>query len=193
MKLLLDMNLSPQWLGTFRAADLEAVHWSSVGRADAPDETIMEFAEANGMVLLTQDLDFGILLAKSSAARPSVVQLRSDDILPGIIGGRVVEALRQMAPELAAGALLTIDPRRTRVRVLPLRNFRSGPALAEPVGDRLPAPLQSRTSCTLLGTSKTTHSRGVRENPLRHSCRPPRFGRISFLSAELPFHIEVTR
>lgn len=64
------------------------------------------------MVLLTQDLDFGILLAKSSAARPSVVRLRSDDVLPGVIGSRVVEALRQMAPKLAAGALLTIDPSR---------------------------------------------------------------------------------
>ena len=121
MKLLLDMNLSPKWLDTFREADLEAVHWSSVGRVDAPDEAIMEFAAANGMVLLTQDLDFGILLAKSSAIRPSVVQLRSDDVLPGVIGSRVVEAPRQMAPDLAAGALLTIDPKRTRVRVLPLR------------------------------------------------------------------------
>ena len=121
MKLLLDMNLSPQWLDTFREADLDAVHWSSVGRADAPDEAIMEFADANGMVLLTQDLDFGILLANSSAARPSVVQLRSDDVLPGAIGSRVVEALRQMARELQAGALLTIDPRRTRVPLLPLR------------------------------------------------------------------------
>jgi hypothetical protein len=33
----------------------------------------------------------------------------------------VVLALRQMQVELEAGALLTIDPKRTRLRLLPLR------------------------------------------------------------------------
>jgi len=36
------------------------------------------------------------------------------------IGMQVVAALRQMADALAEGALLTIGPQRTRVRVLPL-------------------------------------------------------------------------
>ena len=121
MKLLLDMNLSPLWLAPLQEAGFDAVHWSSVGRADAPDAELMRFASTNRMVVLTQDLDFGILLASSGADGPSVVQLRSDDVLPGGIGKQVVEALRQMEAELNAGALVTIDPKRTRVRVLPLK------------------------------------------------------------------------
>ena len=121
MRLLLDMNLSPLWLETLHAAGFDAVHWSSVGRADAADEEILQFAFANHMVVLTQDLDFGILLASTGAGRPSVVQLRSDDVLPERIGRRVVEALRQIDAELDAGALVTIDPKRIRVRILPVR------------------------------------------------------------------------
>ena len=37
------------------------------------------------------------------------------------IGAQVVMALLQVADELESGALLTIDPNRTRVRLLPLR------------------------------------------------------------------------
>ena len=32
MKLLVDTNLSPRWLGLLAGAGLEAVHWSSVTR-----------------------------------------------------------------------------------------------------------------------------------------------------------------
>jgi predicted nuclease of predicted toxin-antitoxin system len=31
MKLLLDMNLSPDWVATLTQAGWEAVHWSSIG------------------------------------------------------------------------------------------------------------------------------------------------------------------
>ena len=80
----------------------------------------MAFAKAHDFVVLTQDLDFGILLAANSGKKPSVVQFRAQDVLPSGIGERVVEALRQLAKELSEGALVTIDPKKTRMRVLPL-------------------------------------------------------------------------
>jgi len=51
-----------------------------------------------------------------------VVQVRADDVSPEVISMQVIDALRQMAAELQAGALLTIDPRRTRLRILPLQS-----------------------------------------------------------------------
>jgi predicted nuclease of predicted toxin-antitoxin system len=51
---------------------------------------------------------------------PSVVQIRIEDVSPRAIGPQVCSALRHMQAELQAGALLTIDARRTRVRLLPL-------------------------------------------------------------------------
>jgi predicted nuclease of predicted toxin-antitoxin system len=80
MKLLVDMNLSPRWIAFLTAAEHDAVHWSNVGAPDAPDEALMLWAHENGHVVLTQDLDFGTILAAQRVASPSVVQIRSDDL-----------------------------------------------------------------------------------------------------------------
>jgi predicted nuclease of predicted toxin-antitoxin system len=122
MKLLIDMNMSPLWVEILKDAGFEAAHWSSLGMANAPDSEIMAFAKANGYVVFTQDLDFGLLLATTLGERPSVVQVRAQDVLPDTIGKQVIEALQQMRTELAEGALVTVDPKRTRLRVLPLRS-----------------------------------------------------------------------
>jgi predicted nuclease of predicted toxin-antitoxin system len=120
MKFIIDMNLSPRWVDVLNDAGIEAIHWSSVGGADATDSAIMTYAVTHGGVVLTHDLDFGAILAATGGASPSVVQLRADDISPGAIGPRVIQALRQMASELERGALLTVEPGRARVRLLPL-------------------------------------------------------------------------
>jgi predicted nuclease of predicted toxin-antitoxin system len=121
MKLLVDMNLSPRWVEFLSNAGMTAVHWSSIGKPDATDSAIMRYARAHSCVVLRHDLDFSAILAATRGKKPSVVQIRAIDISPGVIGKRVVAALEQMASELEAGALLTVDPIRTRMRLLPLR------------------------------------------------------------------------
>ncbi len=121
MKLLVDMNLSPRWIGLLVDNGIEAAHWSTLGANNAPDTEIMTYASANGYVVLTHDLDFSAILAATHGEKPSVVQIRADDVSPDIIGLQVITALRQMASELADGALLTIEPNRTRMRLLPLQ------------------------------------------------------------------------
>lgn len=121
MKLLVDMNLSPHWIGFLHDAGIAAEHWSNVGPANAPDSEIMAYASLNGYVVLTHDLDFSSILAATHGERPSVVQIRSEDVAIEVIGTQVVLALRQMASELEEGALLTLDAKRVRMRMLPLR------------------------------------------------------------------------
>ena len=82
MKVLIDMNLSPDWTAILGAENIEAAHWSSVGKPDAPDEEIMQFARENDFVVFTHDLDFGTMLALTQATSPSVLQIRAQDILP---------------------------------------------------------------------------------------------------------------
>ena len=122
MRLLIDMNLSPRWVETLERAGFEAAHWSSVGPFSAADAQIMAHARAGGWTVLTHDLDFGAILAATQGEKPSVVQIRADDVSPEAIGARIIAALRQMSAELEDGALLTVDPKRTRLRVLPLRS-----------------------------------------------------------------------
>ncbi len=120
MKLLVDMNLSPRWVPLLAEVGMEAAHWSILGAANAWDTEIMAFAKANGYVVLTHDLDFGAILAATHGDKPSVVQIRAENTSPDMIGRKVIDVLRQMAPELEEGALLTVDPNRTRLRILPL-------------------------------------------------------------------------
>src|SRR5271170_7604963 len=108
------MNLSPRWVQTLRVAGIEAIHWSAVGKANAPDSEIMAYASAFGLVVLTQDLDFSAILASTADWKPSVVQIRSAEVSPEGIGRQVITALNQVADELEAGALLTVDPNKTR-------------------------------------------------------------------------------
>lgn len=110
MKLLLDMNLSPTWISFLNNAGFAATHWSAVGASIAADSEIMTYAIANNFVVITHDLDFSAILAATHVSKPSVVQIRAQDISPKVIGNHVITALQQMKS----------DPNRTRVRVLPL-------------------------------------------------------------------------
>jgi len=101
-------------------AGFDAAHWSRVGSAHAPGVEIMAYARINGHVVLTQDLDFGVMLALSRSEKPSVVQIRTQDVNPDAIGKQVITAFRQMNDEVKQGALLTVDLKRARLRILPL-------------------------------------------------------------------------
>lgn len=122
MRLLVDMNLSPRWIAVLKESGFEALHWSTVGQTNAHDSEIMAWAAANGYVVVTHDLDFSAILAATQGMAPSVVQIRSEDVSPAVIGTIVVGALHQMELELEAGALLSIDDKTMRLRILPLAN-----------------------------------------------------------------------
>jgi len=70
--------------------------------------------------VFTHDLDFGSLLFSTNASAPSVVQIRIEHIVPEIVGDAVLGALDTAIQALQDGALVTIDPRRHRIRLLPL-------------------------------------------------------------------------
>ena len=118
--ILIDMNLSPDWVPVLQQHGWSAAHWSTVGDPRATDRTIMDWAAANGHIVFTHDLDFGTALALTHAAGPSVLQIRGHNVLPDHMESVVVAALRQHDADLAAGALVVVDEKRSRVRVLPI-------------------------------------------------------------------------
>ena len=102
------------------AGGVEAVHWSVVGRCDAADAEIMKYAEDGGYVVVTLDLDFSAILASTQQYAPSVVQIRAENASSEDLCKPLLNAVIQMKSELEAGALLTVDLDRTRLRLLPL-------------------------------------------------------------------------
>jgi predicted nuclease of predicted toxin-antitoxin system len=121
MKILIDMNLPPRWVMFFAAVGLEALHWSQVGTPGASDRDVMIWARDNGYVVFTHDLDFSALLAATQGEDPSVIQVRTQNILPDAIGDLVIDSLEKFQGELEKGAIITIDPSRARLRILPFR------------------------------------------------------------------------
>jgi len=82
VNILVDMNLSPEWCKTLRSGGVNATHGSEVGDPRATDAELMEWASINDYVVLTNDLDFGAILASTQARGPSVIQLRAQRLLP---------------------------------------------------------------------------------------------------------------
>lgn len=120
MKILVDMNLSPDWVQVFARYGLDAVHWLTIGDPRAEDPILFQWARANGYVVFTHDLDFGTMLALTQAESPSVIQVRAQDVTPHHLEAMVIGALNQYGSLLEAGALIVLDEGKSRVRILPL-------------------------------------------------------------------------
>ena len=120
MRILIDMNLSPEWVSVFEATSHEAVHWSRVGEPGASDREILSWAKSHGYAIFTHDLDFGAILAATKADGPSVFQVRTQNITPRSIGGLVLSVLIRFQGLLDKGALISVDEEKLRARVLPL-------------------------------------------------------------------------
>ena len=122
MRVLIDMNLTPRWVGYLIEAGHEAVHWSAAGPVTAKDHDICDYARRHGYVLLTNDLDFPQILAHTREAGPSVILLRGEPLVPESRGPALLRAMQVCQEEIKRGAIITLDwSDRPRARVLPLR------------------------------------------------------------------------
>ena len=120
VRILIDMNLSPDWVDSFGREGWSAVHWSKVGDPRATDRMIMKWAKTHGYIVFTHDLDFGTALALTHDSGPSVLQVRSQNVLPSNLGVLVLATLGQYEKELESGALVVVEKEKNRVRILPI-------------------------------------------------------------------------
>lgn len=120
MKLVIDINLSPDWVELFREHGYGGVHWSAAGNPRASDSVIMAWAREHGYVVSLHPRSR--LLAHSCAD----ACLRTERLppnrgrLPSAIGALVVRALRQHGEALRAGAIVVLNARSARARILPI-------------------------------------------------------------------------
>ncbi len=70
-------------------------------------------------MVVTHDLDFSALLAATRAIGPSVIQVRTQDVLPNALQRVLIHAIKQFNDQLEKRALISVDPQRARARVLP--------------------------------------------------------------------------
>jgi len=81
IRLLADVHISPKTVGDLQKQGYEIMRSSEVLPANAPDINILEFARIENWVVLTQDLDFSMLVALSKYSQPSLITVESNIIV----------------------------------------------------------------------------------------------------------------
>jgi predicted nuclease of predicted toxin-antitoxin system len=99
----------------------DAIHVRDLGMQTALDDAIFERAAADGRVIVSADSDFATLLAVREARFPSLVLLRHGrSHLPAGQIEVLIQNLPVLEEALTAGAVVSIDEKRMRVRATPL-------------------------------------------------------------------------
>jgi predicted nuclease of predicted toxin-antitoxin system len=121
VKFLVDACLSPVVAARLAGAGHDAVHVADLSMTGAADEELLPLAAAEERVIVTADTDFGTLLAVRHLSRPSLILLRSaDELTPEQQADLVIDNLRTIESDLAAGAAVSLTRRSARVRRLPV-------------------------------------------------------------------------
>lgn len=120
MRFLVDQPVSPRVAEALRNAGHDALHVRELNMAAAPDIAIMERARQEARIVITQDQDFGTLLAASHSATPSVIRLRLRDARAESHTRVILDNLPLFEASLNSGALVVISETTIRVRRLPI-------------------------------------------------------------------------
>jgi predicted nuclease of predicted toxin-antitoxin system len=120
MKFLADMGVSMTVIQTLRQNGYDAVHLREEGLQRLADSEIVLKARLEERIVLTFDLDFGDLLAASADILPSVIIFRLQNTKPSFVASRLLEVLSECGQDLTAGAILTVQDNRYRLRRLPI-------------------------------------------------------------------------
>jgi predicted nuclease of predicted toxin-antitoxin system len=122
LKFLIDNALSPKIADALNQTGHDAVHVMQFKMQAAADRQILRKAREEHRVIVTSDTDFGELLSAEGASEPSVILFRRTS-------GRSLQEAKLLLltlefPEvrdaLNKGAIIVIDPRRVRIRNLPI-------------------------------------------------------------------------
>lgn len=120
MKLLLDQGLPRSAAALLRDSLVDAVHASEVELSSAEDEQIIAVASREHRIIVTLDADFHAYLALSQASRPSVIRIRIEGLQADEVATLLKTVLRDCHDDLVAGALISLQPQRIRIRRLPI-------------------------------------------------------------------------
>jgi predicted nuclease of predicted toxin-antitoxin system len=120
MKLLLDHGLPRTTVKHLAAAGIVAEHVADLGMSDVDDDAILAAAAQRNAVVVTFDADFHQLLAVSGATSPSVIRIRIERLKGDQVAAILVQVISTTSAELSAGAVVSVTPRRIRVRALPI-------------------------------------------------------------------------
>jgi predicted nuclease of predicted toxin-antitoxin system len=115
------MGVSGTTIRALRSDGHDAFHLRERGLQRLPDPEIWELARRESRIVLTFDLDFAEIAATAGERLPSIVIFRLADQTPSFVTARLKSVLNDCEADLQAGAIVTVEEARHRVRRLPIR------------------------------------------------------------------------
>jgi predicted nuclease of predicted toxin-antitoxin system len=121
MKFLIDNALSFRVAVLLHEAGYDSAHVRDYGLGDASDDVILERALQEERIIISADTDFGTLLANLQTNKPSFILLRWAELRLAEDQVHVIlNNLPSIAESLVDGAIIVIEPKRIRIRKLPI-------------------------------------------------------------------------
>ena len=118
MKILADMPISPKTVQFLKKMGIKSSHIIEFNMERASDAEIIKFAKENGYTILTEDLDFGTILAHTKDIEPGVIILRVGNLNTKQINKLLKKALPLIKKE--RNCILIIERSKVRIRRLPI-------------------------------------------------------------------------
>ena len=120
MRFLVDNSLSPRMEDALNQAGHDAIHVRNIGMSAATDEVLFDSAADSQRIVVSQDSDFGTLLALRGQSAPSVIlfRMRAKSVEATI--SPLLSNLARIEADLNAGAIVVFEDTRIRIRRLPV-------------------------------------------------------------------------
>jgi len=117
MRFLADENVSRLVIARLRDAGHDVISIAET-RPGAPDDDVLNAADADARILITEDRDFREMVIRQRLGLPGILLLELDRLPNAIEADTVAEVVSAHAERLA-GNLVVVEPGRIRVRPLP--------------------------------------------------------------------------
>lgn len=122
LKYIADVHISPLTVKKLQKAGYSVTRVTDKLPSTSSDNEIIQLANKEQSVIITQDLDFFAIIAQSGLDGPSVISLRVADARPDVITRMLLNALPSIEAFITEGAIVSIDEYGYRIRKLPVED-----------------------------------------------------------------------
>jgi predicted nuclease of predicted toxin-antitoxin system len=120
LKFIADIQISPLTVEALQKKGYDIIRVTDKLSATASDNEIIQLAYQEQAVIITQDLDFSAIIAKSGLNGPSVISLRVANAKADIITRILITVLPLIKTELHEGTIVSLDEKEYRIKKLPV-------------------------------------------------------------------------
>jgi predicted nuclease of predicted toxin-antitoxin system len=121
LKLLADLHISPKTVHVLRESGYTISRVTDHLPPASADPQIIELAERLQASIVTQDLDFFRLIAKSGKTSPSILSLRLGNVSHQHVTDILLRLLPTIEKDLEEGAVVSVDEVGVRIRMLHIK------------------------------------------------------------------------